>query len=132
MSLNKLWKMVKDREAWRAAGHGVAKSRTQLSGWTTKTNTLQMLSNVTLLGTCFQKTHLNGLDKRTIGFNGSRELSVINTHCLHWLGSSVSNSLDNIPSSFLFLGIYLTLYCQMNAHEINIEYIIFDKYLSLI
>ena len=28
MSLSKLWEMVKDREAWRAAVHGGAKNRT--------------------------------------------------------------------------------------------------------
>ena len=31
MNLNKLWYIVKDREAWHAAVHGVAKSWTQLS-----------------------------------------------------------------------------------------------------
>ena len=31
MSLSKLQEMVKDREAWRAAVHGVTKSRTQVS-----------------------------------------------------------------------------------------------------
>ena len=35
MSLNKLQEIVKDREGWRAAVHGVAKSRTRLSNWTT-------------------------------------------------------------------------------------------------
>ena len=28
MNLSELWELVKDREAWRAAIHGVAKSRT--------------------------------------------------------------------------------------------------------
>ena len=35
MSLSKLWEMVKDREAVSVAVHGVAKSQTRLSDWTT-------------------------------------------------------------------------------------------------
>ena len=36
MSLSNLQEIVKDREAWHAAVHGVAKNQTRLSNWTTK------------------------------------------------------------------------------------------------
>ena len=46
MNLSKLWAMGKDREAWYAAVHGVTKTETQLSNWTTtKTHPLALLLN---------------------------------------------------------------------------------------
>ena len=41
MSLSRLWEIVKDREAWHPAVHGVPKSWTRLSGWITTTRRLK-------------------------------------------------------------------------------------------
>ena len=59
MSLRKLWEMVKDREAWRATVHGVKKSQTRLSNWTTIFNFKNKLQKK--FGSTFQ-----GPDRQTL------------------------------------------------------------------
>ena len=50
---SKLREIVKDREAWRAVVHGVTKSQTQLSDWTTTTNNFPEVPSIYDLDTIY-------------------------------------------------------------------------------
>ena len=76
MNLGKLQEMVKDRKAWHAAVHGVAKSQTRLGNWTTATQPKRQQTisekghRVNILGNtgqtvCVTTTQLCGHSKRS-------------------------------------------------------------------
>ena len=62
MSLHSIREMVKDTEAWSAAVHGVAKSRTRLSHWTTSSQPRR---------SGFQKAHHHGLWGQSSSLGGT-------------------------------------------------------------
>ena len=58
-SLSKFWELVKDREAWRAEVHGVAKTRTGLSNWTELDDLWKRSSPITHFPTTYCRFSFN-------------------------------------------------------------------------
>ena len=69
VSLSELWQLVINREAWRAAIHGVGKSRTWLSDWTELTYQNYIFActdkKTLLVGTSFQNSDFKGKKKKS-------------------------------------------------------------------
>ena len=121
MSLSKLQEIVKDREAWRAAVHGIARNRAWLSNWTTTIglsptaiifihldsgfqSTVSRLATAASLGNLLTKAHSQPLLRISWTWNsrGFHNLSV----SIHFPGdfdacsSLRSTALDNHPLRF--------------------------------
>ena len=98
MSLSKLQEMVKDREAWSAAVHGVTKIRTWLTDWTTKTTVSQVTSHhlCHILFTAAAAKSLQSCptlcDPRDSSPTGSPVSGILQARTPEWVAISFSNA----------------------------------------
>ena len=103
LSLSKLWEIVKDREAWCAAVHGVAKSQIWLRDWTTLTRGSRRLT----VGVQWTVVHMQ--------CGWSRAVSEVCLHCscpAFWV-CIWSKSCPRVDSkSFWFLKIHYFFYVE--------------------
>ena len=80
MSLSKLWEIVKDREAWHAAGHGVTNSQTRFSDWT---KGVYMSILIFHFPSCSKGRSLEGWYRR-VGGRSKREGIYIHIELIHF------------------------------------------------
>ena len=78
LSLSKLWELVKDREVWCAAVHGVAKSWTWLSNWITTENKKIYCPNL-----------CNPRNRSTPGLPVHHQLPEFTQTHVHWVGDAI-------------------------------------------
>ena len=93
MDLSKVWERVKDKEAWRAAAHGVTKSGTWLSDWTTITKGLKPQMN----GRCHHSFYLFVFNWRKIALQNFVVFCQTSTWISHRYTHIPFEPLSHIP-----------------------------------
>ena len=99
MSLSKLQELVKDSEAWRAAAHGIVKSRAKLRDWTTSHSLLHGIFLTQGIDqtwvSCIAGWFFTIWATREVLYNVNAMLMVVNTLSNYWCSTNSKFAFGN-------------------------------------